>query len=118
MKVIMILLIIDLLYLGIKFLVFYCKESDKDYFQTGFYVANLDKFHKKIFRFLCGIITKHPPSKTEWGYGGGDYADRWCRWCDKQYQMPKESVYFTHPNSKSLMKQVAPNGHIKVEIKE
>ena len=40
---------------------------------------------KSIHRFktwLCGKLTGHEWSKTEWGYGGGKHVDCWCRWCD------------------------------------
>jgi hypothetical protein len=105
-KTILGLLIVDIVYLGIKFMIFLGKRYPSDYFQTWAYVANLDAVNKNILRFLCGIIFKHPHSKTEWGYGGGKYADRWCRWCNKMFQVPKESVYFTNPSSKTLMKEV------------
>ena len=108
MRIVITMLLIDILYLLIRF---WCYYEKKDYFQTGFFVARLDRFHKKILQFLCGIITKHPPSATEWGYGGGNSADRWCRWCDKQYQVPKESVYFTNPESKNLMKGVTKDAN-------
>jgi hypothetical protein len=33
-------------------------------------------------------------SKTEWGYGGGRYVDRHCRWCDKIFSIPKDEEIF------------------------
>jgi len=60
----------------------------------------------KIIQFFCGILGGHEQSKTEWGYGGGEYADTWCRWCNKMFQVPKTSVYFTNPTSRELMKMV------------
>ena len=45
---------------------------------------------RKFIEFLCGILTGHEISNTEWGYGGGDYVDRHCRWCDKLIQVRKE----------------------------
>ncbi len=34
-------------------------------------------------------MTGHEISKTEWGYGGGLFVDRNCRWCDKVIKVPK-----------------------------
>jgi hypothetical protein len=39
-------------------------------------------------RWLCGKLTGHPPSKTEWGYGGGGMVDVYCRWCNQPIQIP------------------------------
>lgn len=39
-------------------------------------------------RWTCGKLTGHHVSKTEWGYGGGGYADVWCRWCNQIGQIP------------------------------
>lgn len=55
---------------------------------------------------MCGL-TGHELSRTEWGYCGGQYADRWCRWCNKMIKVPKESVYFNFEKSKKLMKQIS-----------
>ena len=46
--------------------------------------------HPRTYKFrtwLCGVLTGHEISKTEWGYGGGKYADVNCRWCDKMFQV-------------------------------
>lgn len=37
---------------------------------------------------VCGVITGHEISKTEWGYGGGKFVDRNCRWCDHVIRVP------------------------------
>lgn len=39
---------------------------------------------------ICGFLTGHELSNTEWGYGGGNFVDRNCRWCDKLIQVPKQ----------------------------
>lgn len=40
-------------------------------------------------RWLCGKLTGHHISKTEWGYGiGNGYGDVWCRWCNCMGQVP------------------------------
>lgn len=66
---------------------------------------------RKIIEFLCGLIGGHELSKTEWGYGGGKYADRHCRWCDKVIKVPIESIYFQFKdsNTKSLMDEILTN---------
>jgi len=38
---------------------------------------------------VCKVFTGHEISKTEWGYGGGKFVDRHCRWCDKLIKVPK-----------------------------
>lgn len=43
--------------------------------------------HKSVV-WLCGKLTGHELSDTEWGYGGGGMVDRHCRWCDKLIQVP------------------------------
>ena len=59
-------------------------------------------------QWCCGKITGHEPSKTEWGYGGGEYADCWCRWCNKLIKVQKTVVMFQHKdvNAKELMSEV------------
>ena len=54
----------------------------------GKYLGYRNKKRKFIER-ICGLLTGHEPSKTEWGYGGGNYVDRWCRWCDKLMKVHK-----------------------------
>ena len=65
------------------------KNKDKNYPQTWNYMSKFNRFPKikKFLRWLCGVCGGHELSKTEWGYGGGDYADRWCRWCDKMIRV-------------------------------
>ena len=46
-----------------------------------------------FWQWVCGKFG-HEPSKTEWGYGGGDTADTWCRWCNKFMQIPKTELLF------------------------
>jgi hypothetical protein len=36
----------------------------------------------------------HEISQTESGYGGGRWADKWCRWCDKLIKVPIEESPF------------------------
>ena len=52
--------------------------------------------HPRIFVALvrlCGWLTGHEISKTEWGYGGGKYADMNCRWCDKTIRVPVADTF-------------------------
>lgn len=69
------------------------------------YVARLPKPLKTIIQYLCGIFTGHS-FDGDWGYGGGDYADAWCRHCDKMEQIRKESIWFKDRNAKELMNEV------------
>lgn len=81
------------------------------YFQTWMYVSKINrvpiigKFVAKAIQFGCGI-RGHELSKTEWGYGGGEYADCWCRWCNTLIRVHKSVVQFTNKDSIRLMKQV------------
>jgi len=62
------------------------------YFQTWHYIARIRPcFIKCFIQFLCGL-RGHELSKTEYGYGGGMYIDRWCRWCNKLIQIPYVEV--------------------------
>lgn len=45
-----------------------------------------------LLQALCAAITGHEMSKTESGYGGGRFADKWCRWCNKRFKVPFEEV--------------------------
>lgn len=40
---------------------------------------------------LCGALTGHPASDTEFGFGGGE-VDVWCRWCGKPGVMKFEGA--------------------------
>lgn len=43
--------------------------------------------------WMCGIITGHEISKTEFGYGGDGFIDRNCRWCGERIKIPiKENI--------------------------
>jgi len=63
---------------------------------------------RRFLQWLCELAG-HELSLTEWGYGGGDVADRWCRWCDKLIVVPKTSLFFLFPQSKSKMEKVGKN---------
>lgn len=80
-------------------------EDRQTYPQTWWIVSQFPKWLKTFTQWICGK-TGHELSNTEWGYGGGDVADCWCRWCNKLVEVPKTSVYFSHSDSKELMKMV------------
>jgi hypothetical protein len=81
------------------------------YFQTWMYVSRMrripvvGKLLYLVIQFFCGI-KGHEPSRTEWGYGGGDYADRWCRWCDKHIIVPKDSIRFAFKEHAHMMNHI------------
>lgn len=58
------------------------KELTAQYRKTQFFIE-----------VICGFLTGHELSETEWGYGGGRYIDRHCRWCDKTFQLPKQEEF-------------------------
>ena len=47
---------------------------------------------RHVIEKICGALTGHEPSETEWGYGGGDYVDRWCRWCNKLLKVHRKEA--------------------------
>lgn len=51
-----------------------------------------DTIHRKILELICKVFTGHEISNTEWGYGGGDYIDFNCRWCDKVIKGHRKEV--------------------------
>lgn len=51
-------------------------------------VALISYWLRPFLLWLCSKLTGHEPSKTEWGYGGGRFVDRNCRWCDKLLKVP------------------------------
>ena len=57
-----------------------------------------------FMQFICGMIGHS--FDGDWGYGGGEYADVWCRHCNKFTQIPKTSVWFTRRESKGMMDMV------------
>jgi len=70
------------------------------------YCMPSNKLSRKVLQFLCGLLGGHELSETEWGYGGGRAADRWCRWCDKLVKVPRESILFEWKEAKEMMRMV------------
>lgn len=60
------------------------------YFQTWAFVCRFPKPVKVLIQRVCARLTEHHLSNTEWGYGGGQYVDRWCRWCNQLVKVPAE----------------------------
>ena len=54
-------------------------------------------------QWFCGKITGHENSKTEWGYGGGEYADVWCRWCNKMGRVPVKNIENLHKGARTII---------------
>jgi hypothetical protein len=81
-------------------------DGRQEYPQTWYLMPKRNRWPRlvKFLQFLCVIFTGHELSKTEWGYGGGKYADRWCRWCNKMISVPLESTYFQFPMAKEMTK--------------
>lgn len=81
------------------------------YFQTWGFSCRLRKIPfvgEKVYdftRWLCGKATGHTPSRTEWGYGGGGYADVWCRWCNQIGQIPRSELEDRFANARATVWQ-------------
>lgn len=76
-----------------------------DYIQTWAIAARINRKHKwrgLIIKFLCWLLTGHELSKTEWGYGGGDKVDRWCRWCNKHFIVDANAFWFENDTFKEF----------------
>lgn len=72
-------------------------KAQREYPQLWWYNATLRKRHKTLamlWQSVCGKLTGHELSKTEHGYSGGRYIDRWCRWCNTRIQIPIEQSIF------------------------
>ena len=74
---------------------------EEGYLQTWGFACRLKKLGLyRIAQFICGKVTSHEPSKTEWGYGGSAYGDVWCRWCNKIGSIPRSELNrFEHARS-------------------
>ncbi len=70
-------------------------EPFKDYPQTWYYMPQRGP-GRRFCQMICGLFGGHEHSKTEWGYGGGEYVDNHCRWCDKVLKVPITEARFRH----------------------
>jgi hypothetical protein len=70
---------------------------------------------KKVKRFILKYticrIRGHKLG-LDWGYAGGEYADRWCDRCDACVSVPKDSIRFVFKESSWLMKEIKDDIHI------
>lgn len=79
------------------------------YFQTWAFTSKVTRWRfvgawlGAAIRWGCGKVTGHTPSKTEWGYGGGDNADVWCRWCNQLGSMPVSKALDRFENMRSTV---------------
>lgn len=82
------------------------------YFQTWNKVTKIRKLPvvgEGLYRsvqLICGVTLGHEISKTEWGYGGGNNVDVWCRWCNKMLSIPKDEAHFRFRRFRHLHKMV------------
>ena len=71
------------------------------YLQTWMYASRIRRKHPRLLQTIqgiCAVVTGHTPSKTEWGYGGGDTVDSWCRWCNAFLHIPASEALTLFPD--------------------
>ena len=82
---------------------------ENGYFQSWAFIVRLErmpvigKYVGNVAKWLCGKLTRHQPSKTEWGYGGGDFGDVWCRWCNQAGQIPRAELADRYANARKTI---------------
>lgn len=64
-------------------------EVEGEYYPNGQNKLRRAKL-RPVLEKICGFLTGHEISNTEYGYGGGKMMDRNCRWCDKFLRIPLE----------------------------
>jgi len=93
-------------------------EPFKDYPQTWCYMPHW-KILKLPIQWFCGVTCKHELSETEWGFGGGDNVDCWCRWCNKMLSIPITEARFRFPVFNAMRPdKMIGNKMIGKEVKE
>ncbi len=75
---------------------FHPKNRGEEYIQGWYCWPKSSKWPRlrKTISLICGVITGHEISKTEWGWGGGESIDCHCRWCDKVIEITKDEARF------------------------
>ena len=78
----------------------------EDYVQ-GWYCTGIRhgpkyRYRRPILEAGCWLLTGHELSQTEWGYGGGEFVDAHCRWCDKVMRVPYEEACFRFPEFREM----------------
>ena len=87
------------------------KEIGSDYPQTWYFVSGRGSRIAGFVEWACNLITKgHELSETEWGYSGGEFADCYCRWCNKKIRVSKSVIQFKFKDSAWLMDDVGKEG--------
>ena len=80
-----------------------------NYYQTWNYWTKVRRWKiigpwlYRVGQWICGKCIGHEPSKTEWGYGGGDFADVWCRWCNQPGRIAKEELMARFSESREII---------------
>lgn len=74
-------------------------ERRHEYPQTWWYMPKKMRWIRRVMQWGCKWVGGHEISKTEWEYGGGDFAIRRCRWCDAPIKVPRESIRFQFKGS-------------------
>lgn len=80
------------------------KWHESGYIQTWYLMPSWKPL-RRLFQHIHGIIWSHTPSKTEWGYGGGNFADLHCRWCDQLMRMPIDETFIPE-ELKEMVKEI------------
>lgn len=69
---------------------------DPQYPQTWALVSRLPwHWARQLVARLCGAWGGHEWSATEWGWGGTQMCDRWCRWCNAFSEQPLSETVLT-----------------------
>lgn len=64
---------------------------------------------RRLLQRVCKRMTGHSLSATEFGYGGGDFVDRHCRWCDQLIQEPYATSHWAHRHAQLVNMVGAPH---------
>ena len=57
---------------------------------------------RRLLQIVHGWLG-HEISKTEWGYGGGEFVDGNCRWCDAHIDVPYDKAHFYFPQCRAYI---------------
>jgi len=86
-----------------KYLLLNKKKHNKNYPQTWWYIPLKKNILRITLQKFCSIFTGHELSNTEWGYGGGRFLIRNCRWCGKAFKVPKNE----EPTKRNKLEDIA-----------
>jgi len=68
------------------------KESKTETYPNG-HAKLYRRKPRQIVEEICGFLTGHERSETEMGFGGGEFMDCNCRWCDISIKIPKSECF-------------------------